>query len=91
VSFHGVTVHTEKNDICDKSACPIAPGEFVLKNTEVLPGITPPVGIGVFLLAKLFCSLLLVVFSFLVLVTLYVGLFKTVTASRLSYHVLCFV
>ncbi|KAG0586263.1 hypothetical protein KC19_2G076900 [Ceratodon purpureus] len=42
VSFHGVTVHTERNDICEKAACPIAPGEFVLKNTEVLPGITPP-------------------------------------------------
>lgn len=45
VSFHGVTVHTEKSDICERAGCPIAPGEFVLKNTEVLPGITPPVGI----------------------------------------------
>jgi len=45
VSFHGVTVHTEKSDICDKARCPIAPGVFVLDNTQVLPGITPPVGI----------------------------------------------
>jgi len=42
VSFHGVPVHVERDDICNKAECPIAPGDFVLKNTEVLPGFTPP-------------------------------------------------
>jgi len=42
VSFHGITVHTEQSNICDKAQCPIAPGVFVLDNTQVLPGITPP-------------------------------------------------
>jgi len=44
VSFHGVTVHTERIDLCDKVQCPVTPGDFVLVNTQVLPGITPPVG-----------------------------------------------
>jgi len=44
VAFHGVTVHTESIDLCDKVQCPITPGDFVLINTQVLPGITPPVG-----------------------------------------------
>lgn len=42
VSFHGITVHTEKNNICDRARCPIAPGVFVLDNTQILPGLTPP-------------------------------------------------
>nr|XP_024385765.1 putative phosphatidylglycerol/phosphatidylinositol transfer protein DDB_G0278295 [Physcomitrium patens]PNR46598.1 hypothetical protein PHYPA_013717 [Physcomitrium patens] len=42
VSFHGITVHTERSDICSKARCPIPPGEFVLENTEILPGFTPP-------------------------------------------------
>lgn len=45
VSFHGVPVHIEHEDICSKAECPIAPGEFTLRNTEVLPGITPPVSL----------------------------------------------
>ncbi len=44
VAFHGVTVHTERIDLCDKVQCPITPGDFVLINKQVLPGITPPVG-----------------------------------------------
>ncbi|XP_024395184.1 uncharacterized protein [Physcomitrium patens] len=42
VLFHGVTVHTERSSICSKADCPIPPGEFVLINTQILPGITPP-------------------------------------------------
>lgn len=39
-------MHVEHDDICNKAECPIAPGDFVLKNTEVLPGFTPPVSCG---------------------------------------------
>lgn len=39
-------MHVERDDICNKAECPIAPGDFVLKNTEVLPGFTPPVSCG---------------------------------------------
>lgn len=42
VAFHGVPVHTERIDLCDRLQCPITPGDFVLSNTQVLPGITPP-------------------------------------------------
>lgn len=48
VLFHGVTVHTERSSICSKADCPIPPGEFVLINTQILPGITPPVSVGMF-------------------------------------------
>ena len=75
VSFHGVTVHTERNDICNRAACPIAPGEFVLKNSEVLPVVTPPVGIRVFYCSKV-VLLSLVPFFFSVLVTSYTSLLK---------------
>lgn len=43
VYFHNIPVHSERDDLCSKTACPIQPGEFVLKNSEVLPGYTPPV------------------------------------------------
>ncbi|KAH8954135.1 hypothetical protein BDL97_08G064300 [Sphagnum fallax] len=42
VSFHGIPVHVERNDICSKLKCPIGPGSFTLENTEPLPRITPP-------------------------------------------------
>jgi hypothetical protein len=42
VSFHGVPVHAERNDICSRAECPIAPGGFTLENTQPLPRITPP-------------------------------------------------
>eukprot|EP00246_Nothoceros_aenigmaticus_P006380 TRINITY_DN19228_c0_g1_i1.p1 TRINITY_DN19228_c0_g1~~TRINITY_DN19228_c0_g1_i1.p1 ORF type:complete len:171 (+),score=28.08 TRINITY_DN19228_c0_g1_i1:103-615(+) len=42
VYFHNIPVHTEKDDICSKTTCPIKPGEFALQNSEVLPEITPP-------------------------------------------------
>lgn len=41
VSFHGIKVHTEKDDLCSKAACPIK-GEFTLNNSEALPSYTPP-------------------------------------------------
>lgn len=41
VFYLGVPVHTEKDDLCAKTSCPISPGEFSLKNSEGLPEFTP--------------------------------------------------
>jgi hypothetical protein len=41
VSFHGIKIHTEKDDLCSKSSCPIT-GDFTLNNSEPLPQFTPP-------------------------------------------------
>ncbi|CAM6091308.1 unnamed protein product [Calypogeia fissa] len=41
VSFFGIKVHTEKDDLCSKSNCPIN-GEFTLNSQEFLPQYTPP-------------------------------------------------
>eukprot|EP00246_Nothoceros_aenigmaticus_P007113 TRINITY_DN20748_c0_g1_i1.p1 TRINITY_DN20748_c0_g1~~TRINITY_DN20748_c0_g1_i1.p1 ORF type:complete len:179 (+),score=15.83 TRINITY_DN20748_c0_g1_i1:113-649(+) len=42
VYFHSIPVHSERDDLCAKTKCPIKPGDFVLENSEVLPKITPP-------------------------------------------------
>ncbi|KAE9462061.1 hypothetical protein C3L33_06046, partial [Rhododendron williamsianum] len=42
VLLFGVKVHSEAHEICEKTACPISAGEFVLSHTQTLPGITPP-------------------------------------------------
>ncbi|KAL1190163.1 MD-2-related lipid-recognition protein ROSY1 [Cardamine amara subsp. amara] len=42
VSYFGIPVHTETHDLCDETACPIAPGSFVLSHSQTLPSITPP-------------------------------------------------
>lgn len=42
VSFHGIPVHVERNDVCSQLKCPIGPGSFTLENTELLPTLTPP-------------------------------------------------
>jgi hypothetical protein len=43
VYYLGVPVHTEKDDLCSKTSCPILPGEFALRNSEELPDFTPTV------------------------------------------------
>ena len=43
VFYLGVPVHTEKDDLCSKTSCPILPGEFALNNSEGLPDFTPTV------------------------------------------------
>lgn len=43
VLLFGVKVHSEAHEICEKTACPISAGKFVLSHTQTLPGITPPV------------------------------------------------
>ncbi|XP_058085118.1 uncharacterized protein LOC131232712 [Magnolia sinica] len=42
VSYFGAHIHTETHDLCGKTPCPIATGDFVLSHTQSLPGFTPP-------------------------------------------------
>uniref|UniRef100_A0A1J3FK47 Putative phosphatidylglycerol/phosphatidylinositol transfer protein n=1 Tax=Noccaea caerulescens TaxID=107243 RepID=A0A1J3FK47_NOCCA len=42
VSYFGIHVHTETHDLGDETACPVAPGSFVLSHSQTLPSITPP-------------------------------------------------
>jgi hypothetical protein len=42
VLYVGIPVHTETHDLCDETACPVAPGSFVLSHSQTLPSITPP-------------------------------------------------
>ena len=46
VFYLGVPVHTEKDDLCSKTSCPILPGEFALNNSEGLPDFTPTVRVS---------------------------------------------
>ncbi|BBN03768.1 hypothetical protein MPTK1_2g26240 [Marchantia polymorpha subsp. ruderalis] len=41
VSLYGFKVHTEKDDICEKTACPVK-GDFALSSSQELPPFTPP-------------------------------------------------
>eukprot|EP00270_Netrium_digitus_P019223 TRINITY_DN7546_c0_g1_i2.p1 TRINITY_DN7546_c0_g1~~TRINITY_DN7546_c0_g1_i2.p1 ORF type:complete len:272 (+),score=49.77 TRINITY_DN7546_c0_g1_i2:24-818(+) len=42
VFFHGIPLHTEKDDLCIKTTCPVSPGDFLFTNSQNLPRITPP-------------------------------------------------
>ncbi|XP_065877223.1 uncharacterized protein [Euphorbia lathyris] len=42
VSYFSVPVHIEIHDLCEKVACPVPGGDFVLSHTQILPKITPP-------------------------------------------------
>ncbi|GBG67941.1 hypothetical protein CBR_g1060 [Chara braunii] len=42
VFFHGVPVHLEEDDLCEKTSCPVQIGDFVFRNAQDLPGVTPP-------------------------------------------------
>ncbi|XP_024541094.1 putative phosphatidylglycerol/phosphatidylinositol transfer protein DDB_G0282179 [Selaginella moellendorffii] len=41
VLWHNIPVHREVDDLCEKTKCPIAAGDFVLNSTQALPGFTP--------------------------------------------------
>eukprot|EP00249_Psilotum_nudum_P007076 c20294_g1_i1 orf=391-858(-) len=41
VFFIGIPVRREIHDLCSKTSCPVAPGEFILSNSQALPGYTP--------------------------------------------------
>jgi hypothetical protein len=60
VSFHGIKVHTEKDDLCSKAACPIT-GDFELNNAEPLPQFTPPVSNGFLTIGSAICTAVLFV------------------------------
>ncbi|KAK7312693.1 hypothetical protein VNO77_36758 [Canavalia gladiata] len=42
VSYFGVSVHTERIDLCEEVSCPVANGNFLISHTQTLPAITPP-------------------------------------------------
>ena len=42
VSYFGFHIHSESQDLCEKTSCPIPAGDFVLSHEQVLPGFTPP-------------------------------------------------
>eukprot|EP00244_Chara_vulgaris_P014817 TRINITY_DN953_c0_g1_i1.p1 TRINITY_DN953_c0_g1~~TRINITY_DN953_c0_g1_i1.p1 ORF type:complete len:140 (-),score=25.54 TRINITY_DN953_c0_g1_i1:302-721(-) len=42
VFFHGVPVHLERDNLCEKTSCPVQIGDFVFRNVQELPGVTPP-------------------------------------------------
>ncbi|PIA54268.1 hypothetical protein AQUCO_00900664v1 [Aquilegia coerulea] len=42
VKYFGISVHSEKFDLCKETSCPVGAGNFVISHTQELPGITPP-------------------------------------------------
>ncbi|KAJ7536368.1 hypothetical protein O6H91_12G066200 [Diphasiastrum complanatum] len=42
VFYRGFPVHTELDDLCGKTSCPIEAGDFIIRDSQVLPGYTPP-------------------------------------------------
>ena len=46
VYYLGVNVHTEKDNLCIRTSCPIAPGDFSITNIADLPDFTPTVSPG---------------------------------------------
>eukprot|EP00850_Spirogloea_muscicola_P013595 SM000093S24406 [mRNA] locus=s93:127902:129628:+ [translate_table: standard] len=62
VFYRGIPVHIERDNLCDKTDCPVPEGDFVFKNSQALPNITPPGPYKVKLVAKdqndsqLFCT-----------------------------------
>eukprot|EP00850_Spirogloea_muscicola_P018563 SM000171S03252 [mRNA] locus=s171:267185:268828:- [translate_table: standard] len=62
VFYRGIPVHIERDNLCDKTDCPVPEGDFVFKNSQALPNITPPGPYKVKLVAKdqndgqLFCA-----------------------------------
>nr|XP_043609385.1 putative phosphatidylglycerol/phosphatidylinositol transfer protein DDB_G0278295 [Erigeron canadensis] len=42
VSYYFFGVYSETSDLCSKTDCPVASGEFAISHTQSLPGVTPP-------------------------------------------------
>ncbi|KAH7300550.1 hypothetical protein KP509_24G067400 [Ceratopteris richardii] len=42
VYYLGMRVHSEQDDLCVRTTCPISPGEFSIQSKEALPSYTPP-------------------------------------------------
>ncbi|KAJ9526735.1 hypothetical protein QJQ45_017521 [Haematococcus lacustris] len=43
VSFSGIQIYSESQDLCSKTACPVPPGPVTINIVEDLPPIAPPV------------------------------------------------
>ena len=39
VKYRGIPVHLENDDLCEKTACPVRPGSFVLHNVQRMPSV----------------------------------------------------
>uniref|UniRef100_A0A1J3H0D6 Putative phosphatidylglycerol/phosphatidylinositol transfer protein n=1 Tax=Noccaea caerulescens TaxID=107243 RepID=A0A1J3H0D6_NOCCA len=42
VSYFGWRIHSETDDLCEKTKCPVAIGDFLVSHSQVLPIFTPP-------------------------------------------------
>ncbi|KAH6762100.1 MD-2-related lipid recognition domain-containing protein / ML domain-containing protein [Perilla frutescens var. hirtella] len=42
VTYFWFHVHSEDHDLCKKTSCPVAVGDFLVSHSQELPGITPP-------------------------------------------------
>ncbi|KZV43776.1 hypothetical protein F511_42726 [Dorcoceras hygrometricum] len=42
VTYWGFHIHSETHDLCKKTVCPVANGNFTIIHKQALPGITPP-------------------------------------------------
>ncbi|GFH26174.1 ML domain-containing protein [Haematococcus lacustris] len=42
VSFSGIQIYSESQDLCSKTACPVPPGPVTINIVEDLPPIAPP-------------------------------------------------
>ena len=46
VSFMGLPIFSQSEDLCSKTACPVAAGPINITLVELLPPIAPPVSRG---------------------------------------------
>ncbi|CAA7016145.1 unnamed protein product [Microthlaspi erraticum] len=42
VSYFGWRIHSESHDLCKKTNCPVAIGDFLVAHSQALPIFTPP-------------------------------------------------
>ncbi|KAL3830169.1 hypothetical protein ACJIZ3_018971 [Penstemon smallii] len=42
VSYFGFHIHTEDQNLCEQTGCPVSVGDFLVSHSQELPGITPP-------------------------------------------------
>ncbi|KAD5508541.1 hypothetical protein E3N88_16244 [Mikania micrantha] len=42
VSYYFFGVYSETSDLCTKTSCPVATGDFAISHSQSLPSVTPP-------------------------------------------------
>eukprot|EP00197_Chlamydomonas_leiostraca_P008008 CAMPEP_0202866060 /NCGR_PEP_ID=MMETSP1391-20130828/7155_1 /ASSEMBLY_ACC=CAM_ASM_000867 /TAXON_ID=1034604 /ORGANISM="Chlamydomonas leiostraca, Strain SAG 11-49" /LENGTH=164 /DNA_ID=CAMNT_0049545973 /DNA_START=35 /DNA_END=529 /DNA_ORIENTATION=+ len=52
VSFSGVQIYSQSEDLCAKTKCPVAPGPVAVTIVELLPPIAPPGDYGLRVTAR---------------------------------------